>query len=186
MMLRDLQSDQEDLSVFKTKLDTFEIAGAKVFELLNTNANPDSLLRAVRTALGGWNYRFSFPTYVGLVQTGDLDLIRDADLRDAIISYHDETLGYLERLVRLNRERNRTAEINFHKHIWRQRTDDRWSKAKFVTSISVLKADTQAFGSLSLYSTNCWFLGLRIESTFIRLNIELEEKIKSYLERNDE
>ena len=182
MMLRDLQDDQKDLALFKTQLEEDETGGARVFELLSTNANPDSLLRAVRTALSSWGYRFSFPTYEGLVQTGKLDLIKDADLRDAIITYHDETLGYLEILVSHYKERNRVAENNFHKHIWRQRSADGWRNAEFVSSVSALKADTQALGSLSRYSTNCWFLGLRIESLFLPRSIELEEKIKSYLE----
>lgn len=94
LMLRDLQDDQDDLQTFRDRLLIFEAAGVDAFDLLNSrNVHPDTLAVVLRRATGGYSYRPSFPAYAGMVQSSRLGLIQDDELRDMIITYHDETVG---------------------------------------------------------------------------------------------
>lgn len=95
-LLSDLQADYADLDSVRTDLMRHERDGAWVFQRLG-QAGVDADSVALRLAsLHELNlYKAPRATYTGLRSSGRISLIRDRDLRRAMVQYYEERQPYL-------------------------------------------------------------------------------------------
>lgn len=183
-MLVDLEEDQRAMLVFAEKLEEIRASAALALAGLMADEAPplepwtDQMLEGSTL----WLYRPTYPTYRGLIQSGRLNLIRDPELRERLVEYHDDSVEYLFDL-RMNAEHSQRAlrEAMNPYFIWQPADDDRW-RAALHAPIEELRSDSDLQGYLGRHGRTVSWLHLRILDLFEPHNIETEESIRAYLD----
>lgn len=182
-MLVDLEEDQRAMLFFAGKLDEIRANTALALAGLTAEQAPDPESWADQMLEGStlWLYRPTYPTYQGLIQSGRLNLIRDPELRERLVEYHDNTVDYLFDL-RMNAKHTQQAlrdAMNPY-FIWQPADEDRW-RASLYAPIEELRADAELRGNLGRHGRSMSWLRQRITDLFEPHNVETAEAIRAYL-----
>jgi hypothetical protein len=183
LILRDLRTDSADLLTYRGKLAEQELHAARLFSLLESGPPFDSLATEVGPALSIWNYRPALSAYRGLAQAGRLTVIHDETLRDRVVSYHDDTIAYLDDLRESVNNRSAHVIALFEAHAGRRpAADGSWSWT-VAGSADGLRRDVQALSALGNAAATRRLLRARIDDLFMKENTELRRAIEAYLAR---
>ena len=182
LLIRDLKDDYKNLQVLDHYLDKQEKGMIRLLEFIEEASDSDSIVYYAREAIGIWNYRPTYPTYEGLRQSGSLDLIRDPDIRNHIIWYHDEIIPYLDDLRAFYKEDDAKAEEAFEPYVGFRHTGDRW-EAFGTLNLDALKADTRTKNILSRAGRRRGWFRMRIRNIFNPQIDSLDTALAGYLEQ---
>lgn len=109
LLIRDLETEKGNLQVFENRLERQENAIIDLLNALNSDAPLDSIFPYVYSSFNIWNYRPSQPTYEGIKQNGQIDIISEPDIRDLMISHFEEAVTYLDDLREVSKQENSKA-----------------------------------------------------------------------------
>jgi hypothetical protein len=109
LLIRDLENEKDNLLVFENRLERQENAIINLLNGLHNDAPLDSIFPYVYSSFNIWNYRPSQPTYEGLKQNGQIDIISKSDIRDLMISHFEEAVTYLDDLREISKQENSKA-----------------------------------------------------------------------------
>lgn len=183
LVLLDLREDHGGLEIYQRRLQGQDSAAARFLDLLDEDATAEELATTVSDALNVWNYRPSYSAYRGLVQSGQLGLIREDTLRETVIRYHDEALPYLDDLRNNVVESADRAALLAERHFRRVPGPDttRWD-LRLVTSSDAVRRDAEFLGALGSAASARRWLAFRIGQIFLVFNAETAATIERYLD----
>ena len=184
-MMRDLAEDETDLNRLAGRLEGFEenaqfaVAGM----LDGEDFDEATWLPAFQGATGHFLYRPVYPTYTGLRQSGRLSLIRDEALREWIVEYHGDLIGYLVELRDSYDERHEAVlETMVPYFVIRfDQEDARW-RSQLVAPVTELAHNQAVQFRLGQYARSVAWLHQRIDELFVPHNQRLREAIQAYLD----
>lgn len=181
LLIRDLKADKEKMEFFKEKLIQQEKGVIQFLDWIQKETYPDSTLKYARIGLTIWNYRPTYPTYTGLLESGNLDLISDPETRDLVIEYHDETIPYLDDLRERYKQMGLKMDETFEPYLSYRNEDGEW---KLIGTFQgrELQADILSQNILASAGNQRAWLIHRIEEIFIPSNQELGKALSLYLE----
>lgn len=182
LIAHDLEAEARELATYRDRLAREEEAAARFITFAAAGAAPvDSLVSAVQGALITYNYRPSHPSYRGVAQSGQLALIRDPGLRDAIVAYHDDRVAYLEDLQRNVTTLSDRSTALLQRHVTRRRGEDGGWFFGLVGSPVAVGGDVEALSALGHAAAARRWLRLRIDEVFVPENEALRAAVAAYL-----
>lgn len=182
LVLLDLREDYHALEIYQRRLQGQDSAAGRFLDLLDEGAAAEELATTVWDALNVWNYRPSYSAYRGLVQSGQLGLIREETLREAVIRYHDEDIPYLDDLRTGVVESADRAALLAGRHFRRVPGPDtmRWD-LRLVTSSDAVRRDGEFLSALASAASARRWLAFRIGQIFLVENAETAATIERFL-----
>lgn len=183
LLLRDLKEEERQQRYFLDLLERQENNIIRLIANLDKNIEGDSLAILVGSARGGYNYRTSFPTYDGLKQSGELGIIRDIDVREKILRFHDFDMLYLNDLRNGYQNITRkTSETLFPYFGYVPKPEGGWSYVQ-SKGFEGLRQDISARNIIASNGRSRWWLHKRLNEIFIPQNLVLQELIEDYISR---
>lgn len=184
-MLRDLSEAETDQRRLTGRLQEFEDGAIATLNSWAQAELPatEEWLDQFRQAQGHYHYRNVSPTYLGLQQSGRLNLIRNPDLRDWIIELHGDLNGYLSDLYSTYDERHEAlmeATTPYFAATF-DSEQQRWD-SQLITPLEELQADATVRTRLGNYVRTVAWLHIRIDEVLIPHNQRLRVAIQAYLD----
>lgn len=184
-MLGDLEEDQVDLERLAGRLNDFEQGAIPAMQGMSGDEDLDEevWLEDFARARRHFLYRPIYPTYLGLRQSGRLNLIRDQALREWIIEYHEDLIGYLTELHQSYATQHDQLMDSLTPHFAAVFDEERgrWT-SQLVGTSEALRSDQEVRARLGLYATSVTWLQQRINELFIPHNLRLREAIQASLD----
>ena len=183
LLIDDLQADVNDLQVFQHMLKNQQNTTDSLLNYIPHIASKDTLAKLAKRAINIWNYRSTHPTYDGLKESGQLDIISNQAIRTKIISYFDESIPYLEDLRIEYRQENNRAQDALSKYFGNIKSaDGDWV---YTTSGNYrgLKGDQLTQNILGDAGRMDSWLDYRIETLFIPQNEKLQKVLTGYISK---
>ena len=178
----ELSTDAADLRVYRSKLAQQDSAAHRFVLQVYEGAPIDTLLKSVEIARSSWGYRPKHPTYRGLTQSGQLDLIGDTKLRQEIIAYHDDHIEYVN-LLRANHKTEMEKLNTLLRKYFSFFPDSSYTwKFRFYGSVTTMLQDTQLLAEVGQSGQRRRRLISVIGNATIPRNEELGDSISAYLE----
>ena len=182
LLIRDLEEDQANIQTFKEKLKVEEDGVIKLIYHIENESHSDSILVYLGEGLGIWNYRPTYPTYEGLRQSNGLDIISDHKLRDDIINYHDDRIGYLDDFRASYKRDDQKAQLALEPYFGFNYKEGEWIR-QFTSTVHDLNEDVHALNMLARAGRKRNGLIERIDQIFIAENQDLQDKLVEHLNK---
>ncbi len=181
-MRGELAEDAKYLDMYRIRLARRDSASSRFIQQLQSAAPIDTLLQSATMVTRIWNYRPTYPTYNGLSRSGDLDLIHDSGLRQAIVAYHDDQIVLIDDLRAASAKRIDKMNEYLREYFgYRPDSLESWEYVFYGSHANLLK-DKRLLAEIGHSGRGREALANRIASRTIPMNEELQGKISAYLE----
>lgn len=182
LLIADLENEKEIFTLYRNRIDQQERSIITFLKGVSLGAPKDSLSKYAFRATNQFLYRTNNPTFDGMRQNGELSLIRNDSLRNAIVQYFDSRITYLNELQALVTKDNDATKEALLPYFGQQYNEDNgtWELTS-ITNLNSFKNDQAAINQLGQEGNNLEWLSYRLESLFIPENENLSCTLERYL-----
>lgn len=181
LLIRDMKAHRRSMEFFEKNLNIHNEATIRFMNGLK-EGEEDSVLAYSAQTLGIWTHSPSYPTYEGLKQNGNIDIITNTEVRDSVLSYHENVVSYLQDIENGYITTVRGAQAATGKYLIRSwvASDSNWTRDK-VYDFDLMMRDTEMLSKVSEAGNRRSWVSYQLNTRIIIRNKEVTITLEKYL-----